>query len=176
MINRKYHVELKHGRKQIIVDACYIDGMFETMALDHNGNVLDEFRSEDFNEAIEAYNRMVEHYSTEELTGKYAKLRDDLRIALDAGRAVEEQNPEDGGTCNFDAASIMLPRWIVSRVEQAAKEAGTRCWKWSFYGGTRFVFAPDTNGHANARSRNAEAMTEALRNMGYDTFEYCQMD
>lgn len=176
MINKRFHTELKHGSKQIVVDVCYIDGVFETMALDLDGNALDEFRSEDFDAAVAAYNEMVARYSKPELTGKYAKLRDDLRAALRVGRMAEAQNPEDGGTCNFDSASIALPRWAAAKVEQAAKEAGTSCWKWSLYGNARFVFSPNTNGHANARSRNAEAMAEALRSMGYDTFEYCQMD
>ena len=58
-------------------------------------------------------------------------------------------------------------------VEQAAKEAGTYCFKWDdgFY-----VFSPNTRAQANARSRNAEAMTKALENLGYKVFEYQQMD
>lgn len=110
------------------------------------------------------------------LTGKYAKLRDDLKAALAAGRAVEDDDPEDGGACNFDAASLLLPRWKEALVEQAAEEAGTGCFTWSLFGKKRFVFRPNTNGQANARSRNAEAMTDALARMGYQAFCYQQLD
>ncbi|MCC8080037.1 MAG: hypothetical protein LIO57_08310 [Oscillospiraceae bacterium] len=110
------------------------------------------------------------------LGGKYAKLRDDLRAALEAGRAAEAAAPEDGGTCNFDACALRLPRWLAAKVEQAAQEAGTRCFDWQLYGGRRYVFTPDTHGQGNARSRNAEAMTAYLRAAGYDAFDYCQMD
>ena len=110
------------------------------------------------------------------LTGKYAKLRDDLKAALAAGRTVEDDDPEDGGACNFDAASLLLPRWKEALVEQAAQEAGTGCFTWSLFGKKRFVFRPNTNGQANARSRNAEAMTDALARMGYQAFCYQQLD
>ena len=30
---------------------------------------------------------------------------------------------EDGGTCNFDSPSLLLPRWQEKKIKQAAKEA-----------------------------------------------------
>lgn len=110
------------------------------------------------------------------LTGKYAKLRDDLISALAAGRAAEDANPEDGGTCNFDSAALQLPYWNGAMVEQAAREAGTRCFVWALWGSKSFVFGPDTRAQGNARSRNAEAMAEALKRMGYVATMYYQMD
>lgn len=110
------------------------------------------------------------------LTGRYAQLRDDLRAALQAGRAAEEADPEDGGSSNFDSASLYLPRWNKAKVEQAAKEAGTGCFTWKLFGQLRYVFRPDTHSQGNARSRNAEAMTAALCGMGYDACDYCQAD
>ena len=104
------------------------------------------------------------------------RLRDDLRKALEAGAAAEQENPEDGGTCNFDSAALYLPRWNACKVEQAAKEAGTACSTWHLFGTKHFVFCPRTAAQANARSRNAEAMTQALKAMGYDAIDYCQMD
>lgn len=111
-----------------------------------------------------------------ELTGRYAKLRDDVIAALEVGREAERANPDDGGAYNFDSASIKLPRWKKALVEQALREAGTRGWVWFSYGGSRWVISPDTRGHCNARSRNSEAMTRALSEMGYDAFEYCALD
>lgn len=109
------------------------------------------------------------------LTGKYAKLRDDLKKAIFEGCKTEENDPEDGGTCNFDSTAIYLPRWQRKKVEQAAKEAGTSCFYWVSFG-SHFVFHPQTKAQANARSRNAEAMTKALQRMGYDAIDYCQID
>ena len=132
MINNKFHEELKSGGKQIIIDLCEIPGGYEAMVLNaRTGETLDEYRCKNFETAVNAFYQMIEKFppccnkksSVATLTGKYAKLRDDLRKALDAGRQAEQQNPEDGGTCNFDAASISLPRWNRAKVEQAAKEA-----------------------------------------------------
>lgn len=112
---------------------------------------------------------------TRVLTGKYAKLRDDLRVALEAGRVAEMAEPGDGGTCNFDSAAICLPHWQPALVTQAAKEAGTNCSRWRAFKDT-FTFRPDTGGQGFARTRNAEAMTKALCEMGYDATVYYQMD
>ena len=120
--------------------------------------------------------RLTEKPATKPLSGKYAKLRDDLRAALEAGRNAERENPEDGGTCNFDSVALSLPRWQAAKVEQAAKEAGTSCFSWDLFGGRRWVFGPDTRAQGNARTRNAEAMTRTLAGMGYQAMDYCQMD
>ena len=112
--------------------------------------------------------------TTKPLTGKYAKLRDDLKAALEVGKAA--QTGEDGGTCNFDATSIFLPRWNTALVERAAKEAGTSCFKWDFGRAGKFVFEPISRAQGNDRSRNAEAVTAYMKSLGYETFDYCQMD
>ena len=179
MIDGKYHERrIYHGRP-ILIDLARFDGAYEAIVMDsRTSDDLECFRSSDLGEAIAAFRGMLKKYpsSPAPLKGRYAKLRDDLRKALAAGKAAETENPEDGGTCNFDSASISLPRWRSSLVEQAAAEAGTGCFTWSLFGGSRFVFSPDTRSQGNARSRNAEAMTEALRSMGYDAMDYSQMD
>ena len=185
MIDNRFHEELTHNGSRIIIDLCEISGGYEAMVLkSRTGEALDEYRSGDFEKAVNAFYKMIERFRPDKnkkpaaaaLTGKYAKLRDDLRQALAAGRAAEKANPEDGGTCNFDAASIFLPRWNSAKVEQAAKEAGTNCFDWILFGGRRYVFSPDSKAQANARSRNAEAMTKALKAMGYEAMDYCQAD
>ena len=66
----------------------------------------------------------IKHNEPKPLTGKYAKLRDDLikahAIALDAAAQVD-----DGGTCNLDAPSLLLPRWQSAKVKQACEEASS---------------------------------------------------
>lgn len=142
--------------------------------------VVNEMRwkSGSFDKALAAYRHMLKDYpeTGAPLTGKYAKLRDDLREALRAGRAAFEANPEDGGACNFDSAAVALPRWNEAKVKQAAAEAGTGCFMWACWGGRRYVFNPKVPAQGNARSRAAEAMTRALVMLGYDAMDYCQLD
>lgn len=171
MINNRYHFE----HKNIIIDAAQIGRTYEVMMMTTNGKEIESTITETEAEAAQVYESTVRKYQAKanKLTGRYAKLRDDLIKALQAGRAAEEADPEDGGTCNFDAAMIHLPRWIRKKVEQAAEEAGSSCFDW--HDGW-MVFRPNTRSQGNARSRNAEAMVRALAAMGYETMDYCQMD
>lgn len=174
MINGMYHAEIG----ALVIDAAEIKpGLYEIMVLKNmQGEEIECHTTNNINEAEGIWMDLVSKYEngiSKPLTGKYAKLRDDLRIALKAGRSAEDANPEDGGTCNFDSAALKLPRWKEAMVKQAAKEAGTGAFKW--HNGW-FVFGPNTSGQANARSRNAEAMTKSLDSLGYEAFEYCQMD
>lgn len=181
------HEEYTHNRRRVILDTAEIhNGIFETMLLrDSDGEELASMTASTEAEALAQFATIrASHLPDAErksqapakLTGRYAKLRDDLRQALAAGRAAQAANPEDGGTCNFDSAALCLPRWNGKKVKQAAKEAGTSCFTWNCFGSRMFVFGPNTNAQGNARSRNAEAMTHAFRSMGYDAMDYCQMD
>ena len=152
------------------------------MAMYSNGLDFDEYRTDNFNYATNAYYDMIKKYPQDKkeekkpkpLTGKYAKLRDDLRKAMKAG---EEVNfGEDGGTCNHDAPSLTLPRWNSEKIKQAAEEAGTRVWVWSFYGNRRFVVGLPHTGQANRRCRVSKAMCKSLESSGYDVLEYSSMD
>lgn len=171
----------RHGN-QITIDAAELSpGIFDVVVLRSDGLDMESKRATSREDAEKIYNDLYRRYVLPEkppapLTGKYAQLRDDLKKALETGRAAEDADPEDGGTCNRDSASLSLPRWNVAKVEQAAKEAGTRCFIWTVFNSRHFVFAPNTRSQANARSRNAEAMTAVLRSMGYDAMDYCQMD
>lgn len=180
-----YSGEDNTGRA-IVIDCARIGGSFEVMALRPGGEEVASECVKTLSEASEVYRRFLKKYTTphpqrrEELpaplTGKYADLRDALKKALAAGRAAEDANPEDGGTCNFDACAVYLPRWIEKKVEQAAREAGTRCSKWTFCGGGFYVFGPNSRAQGNARSRNAQAMTKAMQAQGWDAIDYGQMD
>lgn len=107
---------------------------------------------------------------------KYSVLSADLAQAYKAAIAIY-RNHEDGGTCNFDAPALNLPRWIEEKTKQAAKAAGLNCWKWDLWGSKRFVFSlPGECGQGMRRTLIAEHMTRTLRGMGYDAMDYCQAD
>lgn len=178
MINGKYHFE----DKRIVIDIADFshNGMpcYEVMKMDaRTGEELDGIRVFDLTVAENVYNRMVKEYTetVPPLTGKYAKLRDDLVTALAAASSAAA-SVEDTGTCNLDAASLLLPRWNEKLVRQAAKEAGTSAFSWSAFGGRRFVFTPPSVGQALKNEVAAEAMTKALSELGYNAFCYQQMD
>lgn len=171
--------------KRILIDAAELSpDVYEIMALrPGSGAELDSKTAHSMDDAKTIYEAMLSHYTSapvtktaQPLTGKYAQLRDDLAAALAAGLAVEDADPEDGGTSNHDSAALRLPRWNADKIQQAAKEAGTGCFTWTLFGSKLYVFTPKTKGQGNARSRNAEAMTAALRALGYDATDYCQMD
>ncbi len=167
----------------VVLDVAELEpGRFEVVVLRSDGYELQTAEVDSLSEAQRLYRSYYDRYvvgkqaaAPAPLSGRYAKLRDDLRAALAAGRAAEDADPEDGGTCNFDSAAVCLPRWPLSKVRQAAKEAGTDCFVWEL-GRKHYVFRPDTRGQGNARSRNAEAMVAALQALGYDAMDYCQMD
>ncbi len=171
----------RHGA-QITVDAAELTpGRFEIVVLRSDGYEIETASASNVHQARTAYLGFIHKYVDPEpapapLAGKYAQLRDDLAAALAAGRSAEDDDPEDGGACNFDAASLALPRWKESLVRQAAAEAGTGCFSWVLFGSKRYVFTPNTRSQGNARTRNAEAMTAELRRRGYDALDYSQMD
>ena len=178
MINGHFHKELIYHGKQIIIDACELDsGYIEVMTMYQGGKEIESIKVQDMDEAERAFNDMRYRYENQEeaeLKGKYAKLRDDLIKAVEAGR--EADNGEDGGTCNFDSPSLLLPRWQEKKVKQACKEAGITCFKWDLFGGARFVFSTPTSAQANRNCRVSKAMCDVLSGCGYDVLEYCSSD
>lgn len=181
------HSVLYTVKRQIIIltldETAAADGTHYDIAATSGNAYIARETLDDLTAAVERYNDLIAQYTAvpnaptpSPLTGKYAKLRDDLIAALAAGRAAEEADPEDGGTCNLDATAVLLPRWNRALVKQAAEAAGTDCFNWDCYGQHRFVFIPNSSGQANARCRNAEAMTAALSAAGYDAHTYQQMD
>lgn len=99
------------------------------------------------------------------------------QLTLDLQQAGREAamlfgDSEDGGTCNLDAITIMLPRWNVGKVKTAVEAAGMSAWKSSIY----FVINPDTNGQANRRTRICEAIKKALERKGYQVGMFYMID
>ena len=176
------HTEYTHNGRRVILDACELaSNHYETILLYPNGHEITSrtARTEadaiaDFDELLTAYPADTKPAAPKPLTGKYAKLRDDLRKVYEIGKAAAAQ-VDDGGTCNFDAPSISLPRWQSAKVKQACKEAGCGCFEWKSFG-RRWVISFRIAGQAYKRETAAEAMTKALAGMGYDALTYCAID
>lgn len=182
-MNTIKHTKYIYNGRRVILDTCELTpGEYETMLLYPNGHEIASRTSgteadalADFEAIYQAHPADSEIKRTEPkpLTGKYAKLRDDLRKVYEIGKAAAAQ-VEDGGTCNFDAPSILLPRWQSAKIEQACKEAGCGCFEWKCY--RRWVICFRVAGQAYKRETGAEAMTKALTAMGYDALTYCAID
>ncbi len=173
------HLEYTLDGRRAILDTCELaPGKFETMLMHKDGteiecriNCTEAGALSDFAAIYTAHPQKSD--KPKPLTGKYAKLRDDLvkarAIALDAAAQVE-----DGGTCNLDAPSLLLPRWQSAKVKQACEEAGGDSFRWGY--SNRYVICLRLPGQAYKRETAAEAMTKALADMGYDALTYCAID
>jgi len=183
MIDNKYHFDGrdKNG-KPIIIDIADLSGYgdYEVMAMRQNGEEIACAVYKSLDAAERAYHNMITLYALRDgenppLKGKYAKLRDDLKAALEETAYLE--TTDDGGTCNFDSPVLELPRWDADKVIQAAEEAGSSTFKWTA-GSTvlGWVFNPRSSGQGNRRTRRAEAISKALATKGYSASMYYQMD
>ena len=65
---------------------------------------------------------------------KYELLTSALMTAKAA--ASQHNNDDDGGTCNFDTAYILLPRWNRQQTIKAFANAGLRTDVWNIFGGS----------------------------------------
>lgn len=191
------HDEIPYYGRTLIIDTAALPlygqkvcghPVYETIAMYADGHDIMTSTADNEADAIKNHTKLLEKYKAREqariaeeqkktenpLTGKYAKLRDDLKTALAATAYLEQT--EDGGTCNFDSPALKLPRWNSKKIEQAAEEAGCGAWKWDLWGNSRWVISFRSSGQANRRSRRADALVKALSGMGYDCTEYCAMD
>lgn len=174
------HLEYTYNGRRAILDTCELaPGKFETMLMRKDGteiecrtNCTESGALSDFAAIYTAHPQKSD--KPKPLTGKYAKLRDDLRKVYEIGKAAAAQ-VEDGGTCNLDAPSLLLPRWQSAKIEQACKEAGCGCFEWQCFN-RRWVICFRIPGQAYKRETAAEVMTKALADMGYDALTYCAID
>ena len=173
-MNTIKHTEYKHNNRRVILDTCELaPGKYETMLLYPNGHEIAcrTARTEsdaiaDFDELLTAYPATNKPAASKPLTGKYAKLRDDLRKVYEIGKAAAAQ---------VDAPSLLLPRWQSAKIEQACKEAGCGCFERKCFN-RRWVICFHIPGQAYKRETAAEVMTKALADMGYDALTYCAID
>ena len=119
-MNTIKHTEYKHNGSRVILDTCELaPGKYETMLLYPNGHEIAcrTARTESgrnrrlFDELLTAYPADTKPAAPKPLTGKYAKLRDDLREVVARSAKPQPHKLSDGGTCNLDAPSLLLPRW-----------------------------------------------------------------
>lgn len=172
---KKTDITLANGNAAILSTAELAPGLYETMLASPNFDTeYKVLRNTTEEGALADFKRLHKAYHVAPLSGKYAKLSVDLRKAAAVGHAAAELS-DDGGTCNFDAATIRLKGWNQAKVEQAAREAGVRCFVWNLWGSKSFVF-PIGCGQGNARTAGAEAMSKHLESAGYDAGMYYQMD
>ena len=175
-IKRDDGIKLANGRPAILSAVELPGGKFEVMLLTKDATA-DEIRSaqcETEKVALLIFNEMRDQYHVPELTGRYKKLAADLKDALAYG--LEHAGTDDGGTCNFDAPTLHLPRWNQKMVEAAAKEAGTGCFQWKAFSKSVYVFSVPGVGQGYTRTCAAEAMSDFLKDRGYDAGMYYQMD
>lgn len=168
-----------NGRPVIVSTVREPSGVYET-GIFYRANMLDvkiwRTRNEEEAKANHAHALKICAMDEESrpLSGKYAKLAEDLRRAAEA--AQQYRDHEDGGTCNFDAPSLCLPRWSAAEIKRAAKAAGLGVYAWRFGRRTRWVLSVPIPGQGNRRTKAAEAMTRELEALGYDALTYYQMD
>jgi hypothetical protein len=124
---------------------------------------------------------MPKKATQKKLTLDREKLLRDLRDAQAAALKAVEGTKEDGGSSNFDAATLSFPgyaRTVYAEVEAVAKEAGvlvhlrsSGTWK-----GT-FILGVPSYGQGDRRTAQAEAMHKLLLQRGWATSGmYYQMD
>lgn len=103
-------------------------------------------------------------------------LRHAFVAALVAGEAAN--TGEDGGTCNFDAAMIHLPRVKAAMIKEAAELAGVNVdtGYGRFWNGYWRVALPASTGQGNRNTRVAKAMEKAIQDTGFKTMLYQQSD
>lgn len=161
--------------KKVILDLAEVDGKYEAIAMYTDGTEVKCFRSLDYQLALSRLMDWTHELHWEKpvkITGKYLKLQKDLAIAKAIGRQAEdkylaENNYNDGGTCNFDAPYVLMPR--------ANKKIMHALNAFEWYK-SRFVLPVDTRCQGYGRTKNAEAMCKALKDMGYECDVYYQMD
>lgn len=102
-----------------------------------------------------------------------AKLTQDLKDAVEAARAWEKANPNDGGSCNFDSCTLRFPRIQVRKVEAAGEAAGCRLYRFS--DGAYHLSVPG-GGQGFLRTGQAEAQYKLLKERGYHAGMYYRLD
>lgn len=109
------------------------------------------------------------------------KLIENLALALadarEAARKAVESNPEDGGSCNFDAPFIQVPpRTRRTTVEAAARKAGVNAYPMPYRGSGYWLIGGLAGGQGNSRTRAAEAARQAIKEHDIPCWVHYQVD
>ena len=175
-IKKDEGIRLADGRMATLSAAQLPDGKFEVMLFTNGPEMeeVDSIQCEYEETALAHFERLKKYYHTPELKGRYKKLAEDLKEAKAYG--MDHAGDDDGGTCNFDSATLYLPRWNKEKVEIAAKTAGVGCSVWTSFTKCCFIFSIPGVGQGFRRTKAAEAMHDFLEERGYDAGMYYQMD
>lgn len=104
----------------------------------------------------------------------YEKLTAALGKAAEAARPLGDT--DDGGTCNFDSLELSLPRYNAKNTIEAIAAAGLRGFRTTQFGTTVYLIHPPVSRQGNARTRQAEAMRDVMKKLGYSASVWYQMD
>lgn len=166
--------DIRYKNRPLTIDTRMLDGKFESIAMRNNGDDLALVRSTSPAVAASIHANMIHSFLPENLRS----LPDDLAACI--AQAQEEYSEfEDWGTCNFDSPVICLPSAHAGTVEAAAALAGENCFRWQkkrkepMY--DCFVFSGPL-GQGIRRTKMAERIAELLKERGYDTMVYYQID
>lgn len=175
-IKKDDNIRLADGRRAILSAVCLRDNLYEVILLtnDENLDEIDSARCNSEDEALSHFGRLYKYYHVPELKGRYKKLANDLKAALDYG--LDHAGTDDGGTCNFDSPTLYLRGWNRSMVKAAAKTAGIGCFSWDSFSKCCYVFSIPGVGQGYTRTNAAEAMKDYLEGLGYDAGMYYQAD
>lgn len=164
------------GEQLLVSTVRFPNGKYETGVFDSGMEDLAVVQCWDEDCALRIHDEYIAEYEAKavELPERYKKLAESLKVAVEAAKAVA--GGEDGGTCNFDSMSLDLPRWNQNLIELSAKEAGIRVFDTKIFRHKYYIFSVPFGGQGNARTRQAEAMAQAMKSAGYDASVYYQID
>jgi uncharacterized protein YcgL (UPF0745 family) len=178
IVKKQTRIENPNGTR-FLISTALIDGDFETMVFDDRMKNMEEHHATGQPAAFEVHQKFVEEYTEQVkqpviLTGKYLQFAEDLKVAAEFARHVDLDN--DGGTSNFDALELTLSQWGESKVIAAAESAGLRAYQTKDFGVPVFVFSTPVSRQGNARTQQAETMRDKMKDLGYDSSVWYQMD
>lgn len=164
------------GRALLVSTVLFTDGTYETGVFtdDMEDLKISQCWSEEC--ALRIHREYIAEYTAQEveLPERYKRLAETLKVAVMAAKAVA--GGEDGGTCNFDSMMLSASKWNQKLVKAAAQKANVRVFATRILGYKYYVFSVPFAGQGNARTRQAEAMAQAMEAAGYDASVYYQMD
>lgn len=104
----------------------------------------------------------------------YKKLTQDLTEAKE--EALKAVIGDDGGSANLDCLALSLPRLREERVIEAVKKAGLFTKGKTDWIGKRYFIRAPHGSQGNDNTRQIEAMSDCLKEKGYDVLIFYQMD
>lgn len=104
------------------------------------------------------------------------KLIETLALAKEA--AVAASTDDDGGTCNFDSATLFPDhRLSDADIAEITEKAGVSLCKTKWMGRVCYwIGFGGSFGQGNNNTRTAEAGNKVLKDAGFDVMMYYQMD